>query len=517
MTTKRSTLAIVVFATIIGLAVRIGPSLRTDFPLNDGGLFYAMIRDLRANGYILPAFAHYNGVSIPFAYPPLGFYTTSLLADLIRVDLLDMMHWLPSLVSALTIPAFYTLARRLSPSQTTTLLATIIFALAPRSFAWLIMGGGVTRSFGFLFSILTLTCTHRLFTAPAPRLIFWTSFFAALTVLTHPEATAQTALAALLFFLFLDRSRAGIIRALIVAGLTIVLTIPWWGWVVSTHGIDPFLAASSAVRASSISLLARPFLLFQFQFTEEPFLQVIAVLGVIGLFLRLAKRDFLLSAWLGLAYLFEPRSASLTMTIPLSLLAATALTDSILPRLVTISENDSLEKLLNHKNVRLFLGFLLVTMMLGAYFTSNKIMRELSLTPPDIEAIEWAQANTPPESVFVILTGKLPLFDAVSEWFPTLTNRVSAATIFGYEWISGTTFSTRLEAYHSLQGCLYENPDCLQKWSDDNQMPFTYVMIRNLQSGKYRASPLQVYLDNSENFILVYHASEISIYSRKQP
>jgi len=517
MTSKRSAIALVIFATFIGLAVRLGPSLTAAFPLNDGGLFYAMMRDLRANGYALPAFAHYNGVDIPFVYPPLGFYASSLLADLFRADLLDVMRWLPPLVSALTIPAFYLLARGFSPSRTTAALAALIFALTPRAFAWQIMGGGVTRSFGFLFAILTLACAHRLFTAPTRRILVWTSICAALTVLTHPEDAAQVAFAALLLYLFFDRSRAGLVRALIVAGLTLILTAPWWGLVIARHGINPFLAASSAVRSNNVSLMIRPFMLFQFEFTEEPFLQVIAILGLIGLFLRLDKRDGFLPAWLALAFLFEPRSAPLTMTIPLSLLATTALADLILPQLTRTSDNDSLEGLLNGRNARAFFGFLFVTMVIGAYFTSNRIAQEYTLTSVDLQAMQWAQANTAEDSAFAIVTGESPLFDAVSEWFPALTGRVSAATVFGYEWIHDGRFATRMSGYNALQDCMVQKSDCIQEWSNDYGIAFTYIMIRNFRNGKFLISPLQVYLDRSGEFTLVYHTQEISIYSKNQP
>ena len=36
----------VAYALVIGLAAQLFFVLRTDFPLNDGGLFYSMVRDL---------------------------------------------------------------------------------------------------------------------------------------------------------------------------------------------------------------------------------------------------------------------------------------------------------------------------------------------------------------------------------------------------------------------------------------------------------------------------------------
>lgn len=504
MTANRTAPALVMFATLAGLAIRLAPALAADFPLNDGGLFYAMTSGLRAENYALPVFVQYNGAAIPFAYPPLGFYFTGLITDLLRADLLDVMRWLPPLVSALSIPAFYLLARRLSPSKTTAALAAVIFALTPRAFAWLIMGGGVTRAPGFLFAILTLACAHRLFTAPSHRLILWTSIWAALTVLTHPEAAAQTAFAALLLFLFFGRNRAGVIHALLVAGLTIVLTAPWWGVMLARHGFAPFLAASAAVRADGVSWLARLLLLFRFEVTSEPFLPLIAVLGLVGVFIQLARRERFLPAWLGLAFLFEPRSAPQTMTIPLAILTACALMEIVVPALLRASTKTI---------ASVALGLLATYLFLSAQATTNHIANNISLTLYDREAMQWAKTNTPEDSVFLILTGQLPLRDAVSEWFPALTDRISAMTVFGHEWTAEPPFSSRLHAYDTLQACIFQDSQCLQIWSQTNRISFSHILISSSETGK--KTPLQVYLDSGNNFTLIYSNETVSIYQKK--
>jgi hypothetical protein len=54
---------------LIGGYIRISGVLQSDFPLNDGGLFYTMIKDLMANGYRLPVTTSYNHLNLPFAYP----------------------------------------------------------------------------------------------------------------------------------------------------------------------------------------------------------------------------------------------------------------------------------------------------------------------------------------------------------------------------------------------------------------------------------------------------------------
>lgn len=60
------------------------------FPINDGGLFYVMIRAIQANGFRLPDYVHYNGLSIPFVYPPLGLYVGAGISSLLGIGLLRL-------------------------------------------------------------------------------------------------------------------------------------------------------------------------------------------------------------------------------------------------------------------------------------------------------------------------------------------------------------------------------------------------------------------------------------------
>jgi hypothetical protein len=85
-------------AILIGGTLRLYGVLRSSFPINDGGLFYTMIRDLMANGYHLPVTTSYNHLDLPFAYPPLFLYLTGFLADLTHWGLLNIIRILPAVL-----------------------------------------------------------------------------------------------------------------------------------------------------------------------------------------------------------------------------------------------------------------------------------------------------------------------------------------------------------------------------------------------------------------------------------
>lgn len=136
----RRYLAAVAGVIALGFIVRLSYTLRSDFPLNDGALFYQMIRDIQANGYRLPAFTSFNSEGIPLAYPPLPFYVTGFVVDATPMGLLGALRWLPLIASTLAIPAFFLLARAELRSRTNALVATFLFSMLGPAFTWMLMG-----------------------------------------------------------------------------------------------------------------------------------------------------------------------------------------------------------------------------------------------------------------------------------------------------------------------------------------------------------------------------------------
>ncbi len=121
-----------IFAVLLGVLVRIAPTLLARSTINDGGMFFAMIEDIQANHFLLPAFTSYNHLNIPFAYPPLSLYLGALLSAP-GIPTADIVRWLPPIVSSLSILAFYWMASRMLGSRPTAALATVAYALMPRS------------------------------------------------------------------------------------------------------------------------------------------------------------------------------------------------------------------------------------------------------------------------------------------------------------------------------------------------------------------------------------------------
>ena len=511
---KTPSLVFLLLAILIGGTIRMAQVLRLDYPINDGGLFYTMTLELQANDYHLPETSAYNRLGIPYAYPPLGFYLAGLLADLTGWSLLDIFRLLPAILSVLTIPAFYLLARDLTGSETTLSLAVLIFALLPATFDWPIMGGGITRAPGLLFSMLTLFGIYRLYTRQGFRYVFWTSVLAAATVLSHPEDALHTAASALVLWWFFGRNKTRVWKSLAVAGLTLLLTSPWWVSVLAAHGISPFLTAASTGWHSTEAA----FSFLGFNLTNETGLQTMGVLALIGLFISLAQRKFFLPIWMLVIFISEPRSAPLFMTPALALLGALALEEIqfLLARLegrkIPPGEMHAFAGIIS----KIFLAILLVQWILSSFTLTLIESATLTLTKADTQAFTWVRGNTPLESRFLVLTGQQPFTDPVSEWFPALTGRVSVATEQGHEWDNSKNFAEIHILSAQVQHCYYRTEQCLAGWLEDGGESFEYLYIRKLQvTSSYRLEVVDnALLDNliaSGRYRLVYNTPEVSI------
>ncbi|MEA2642835.1 MAG: hypothetical protein QOF51_4229, partial [Chloroflexota bacterium] len=116
--------AALVLVLVGAFATRAAFVLTSDFPLYDGGLFLAMLEAVRASHYVLPDVVVYNGMAIPFAYPPLAFYVGSFAADAMGIALVDLLRLVPLVMSTLSVAAFALLAHAVVRDRVGTLVAT---------------------------------------------------------------------------------------------------------------------------------------------------------------------------------------------------------------------------------------------------------------------------------------------------------------------------------------------------------------------------------------------------------
>jgi len=490
-------------AVAIAITIRFFLVFSREFPLNDGALFYLMTEELQAHGFHLPTFTTYNAANIPFAYSPLGFYLAALLRSALDVDLLDLFRVLPATVSSACVVAFYLLARDLLPSRATAIAALYTFAVLPRSFLWLIMGGGLTRSFGFLFAILTLWQVYRAYTRRAWRHVAWSTVFASLAVLSHLGTAPFVAFSSALLMLFVGRHRFGVYASLVIALGTAVLTAPWWAGVAAVHGFAPF-AAAGATGGTIFSTHSRDEALAKLAFfglgTAEPLFPIIGALAILGSFVSFTRRGALLPLWWLMIILLDTRAGATYASVPVALLAGIALTEIIVPVVAGVpawyrsvprstTDGSGWGVVVGAPRDRRWIVAAVLVVLLGYGIASAVVRRPslnaegrylTSLTQDDRAAMAWVARETPRSSRFLIIVGGAAggwWADRVGEWFPVLASRRSVATVQGTEWLPRRAFEAGEHSYDQLQACAVWGASCVEQWSRDHQAPFSHIYI----------------------------------------
>ena len=315
-----------VLATLVGALVRCFYVFQSDFPLSDGGMFYVMVKDLQAAHFQLPAFTSYNFSNIPYVYPPLPFYLTAALNSFLKIDLLQLLRFLPLLFSTATIPAFYWLAKQLLKNDLQIGAATFIFALFSPSFTWQLMGGGLTRSPALFFTVLALA--EFVIWIKTER---WQNFagvviLTALTTLCHLEMLLMLVLSYLAIMVVRKRSWKFFGKLALAGACTMMVIAPWWGTVIAQHGISPFINAS---KVGSFSLLTTVAYIFGLTPTQDLNEILFTLAGLVGAAILISKHDWLFSVWWLTFVVLDPRSTQRSVTIPIALLAGVAVDEAI--------------------------------------------------------------------------------------------------------------------------------------------------------------------------------------------
>lgn len=505
-----------ILAIILGTFMRFNPTLWAEFAINDGGMFATMVDDLKNSHYVLPAFTTYNHLNIPFAYPPLGFYLGRLTADLFGLTSTEALRWVPAFFASLSIPAFYLLALRLLKNKYYAGVSTLFFAFMPRALSWFVMGGGLTRSPGQFFMLLTLASVVRLYEENRRVDVVLAGVFGGLAVMSHPEAAVHTAVSAVFLWIMLSRSRTGFMNSVFVAVIVLIVTAPWWGAVIRHHGLEPLLKGA----ATGQKALAVFHLLF-FVFTEELYATVIAILGLMGIAQRLARRDYLLPLWMVIPFFVEGRSAAGPAAIPLAMLAAIGLVDVVLAGLQSSSGREAdLSEQVTPLERNVFL-YLLLYLLFSTYQFGFQLS-SATLYPPDREAMNWLRENTPPDSRFLVLTGTTSVScDSVMEWFPALTGRQSIYTVQGTEWTEGPNFNTYVTSTYGVQECLMNSDvTCLDETVERSEYDYVYVSkilrVDNCQPlGTPRTFPFFESSVKAAGFDTLYETEGVIVYQPK--
>lgn len=510
-------------AITAGLAVYAAYVATHSMPAYEGGLFLQMSEVIGTNGYRLPRrIPYYTADGVPFAYPPLMFYVAAAVLDLLRIDPVAFVRYLPGLVIVASAIPYYLLARTVLDSVPEAGLATTLFVVTPPVLQWHISAGGVVRAPAALLTILGLYTGIKLFRTHERTWLLASTILFALVVLTHPVYAVFFGTSYLLVFAAADRSLAGLLRGAVVVAGAGLLTAPWWLTVALTHGFETFLGATGT-RTTLGGGGSRLFVQFVRPITALDPLTPFYVLAFAGGLVAVGgggtafagsdyaanRRRYFLPAWMvGASYLLgEQRFAFFAG----SMLSAVLVFEVIVPAASAVSRRQLL-------SIGVVAGVVVGATVVGAAFAGSALntAHYSSSTVPqtvdsaDLEAMEWTREHTSSDAQFVVLG------DA-AEWFPYFTERTILVTPWGTEWTGAEQFRHHLELYTGLSRC--PTVTCLELHGlhseVEGDVDYLYVPKDEytVRGAENRQSPqMRWSLRRSDHYELAYENRDVMIF-----
>jgi hypothetical protein len=496
--------------------------------MNDGGMFYVMVKDLQNNGLFLPAYTSYNLSQIPYAYPPLSFYTAAVFNQVLNFDLVSFFRIYPLFFNILSIPAFFLLAHEITNNYRQALLSTGFYAVLLPGFEWLITGGGLTRSPSHTFFILSLYLFLKFLRTRDRKDFIFSTLAASLMTLHHIEYLWLLAISLIAFSIKPLKWKNAFLTLTVFFGGVALITSPYWISILSYHGLSPFIAAFSAGDFNPAMSLSRLLLMM---FTQETITNYVNVLAIIGLFYCVFARKWEILTWFVLIIFLKPRSAERSLIFPVVIFAAIVLDEIIYPALDKIykayrysdesSSGDGRKRKFHIPNFGLiFLTFsILYPFYLGFFNTTVGHPTLSSISKSEIQAMEWVSDNTPTDSKFIVMSPESKWsIDRVAEWFPALAGRKSLITAQGSEWLQDGDFEARKILYHDLKACMGIGEPCLEAWRENNKMDFSHIYLTKTDCTQFNEPCLNFFaatLVQSEKYITIFENEDSLIFSRK--
>jgi 4-amino-4-deoxy-L-arabinose transferase-like glycosyltransferase len=458
MTRKRlASLVAAASAIALGATLRSLPVVAADFPINDGGMFATMVTEIRESALGLPAFTAYNDASIPFAYPPLALYVAAAVTA-VGPSVTDVLRFLPFLFSVATIPVMYLIGMQVLSRRDVAGIAAAIFAVTTGSYEWLVMGGGLTRSLGFLTALVAILFAIRMYREGSTWAAVACGIALGATALSHPQTAVFGGLSVPLLLPFVAPARSRSVRHLLMAIVVATIVVsPWLALIILSHGLAPLV---SAVGTGGGALLGVVSLVLSR--TSGGYLELIGFATTVALVICCVRRFWLPPVWILAIAIADSRAGQPYLSVPAALAIAFLVED--IGRMVgrSIARRPQLAWA---RSVPAALAVILVT---AAFFDSlaSQLVPGSPLRPvPSAtrSAMAWVDAETGSDARFVVLSGRYWALDAEAEWFPALAGRRSVATVQGSEWLG--TYDRQVERAAQLPECVVEDDrECVADW-----------------------------------------------------
>ena len=457
-----------------GVLLRIAPVLQADFPSGDGGLAYASIRDLMANGFAPALTVSYNG-TMSFPYPFLAFELVAVVSSITGIDPLPLIRILPPLLSALSIVAFAWLARELLDGRRLVLVATFFFATLPAGYQASIQGGGITRALATVLVLVALYVGVRAFRMGGRGAYLWCGVLIGLAQLAHPDGGLASAIGLLFLLLLVGPSRSRILGLLAVGLVALAVSALWWLRVVIELSPETLLSAVDTApwRLSGLTEQASQ-LLYS---SGLPLLAAALAVAVFEAVVHPSRVLLALGGWALAILVLDQRNASMDVVVPAALLAAAGLESFLTRTWPKLARGRQGPATRQRRAAAIVAAVLAVVSVAMPFVVPGAAGPRDQLRPADIDVMDVVSARFAPGTRFLLVTGSKWHADGISEWFPALTGAVSVVTPQGTEWHGEGVFRQTVEDHAAAQDCAGLTMSCLDAWSAATHLPFDAIYV----------------------------------------
>ncbi|MDQ4034392.1 MAG: hypothetical protein M3153_00535 [Chloroflexota bacterium] len=452
-------------ALLVGVIVRVLPVVSSPLPVGDGGLIMSMIDDIRGAGLLPPA-TSYNGLEIPFLYPPLALMATALFGEVTGVSTLTLLRFMPLVAAIACLLAFAALALAVLPQWAAT-GAVLSYAVMPHAFDWVVAGGGLTRGTGLLLALLAMWVAVR--SPMTLRSAVIAGSLLGVSALAHPQTPFLGAMGCAVLTYPGGHGVGNWGRWLFRAAImTLLISLVWLVPATLATGIFPIGAAGHRLEPGG-GLIRMASLAF----SGAAFMDLVTPLAVAGLIISILGRALRLPIFLVLVYLVGPGGGDFLGVVAWSLLAGVGLS-SIVEAGIRVGWGDRLPSV---RVGALVMGCLFFAVLSAAGSTIHQQSKLHAVSADQSAAMRWVAEETDPETQFLVATVDTWGNDEVSEWFPALAERGSLGTVQGSEWLGSYGFDRQERIHLRLVGCMHSSADCYRGIAERADAPGAYLFI----------------------------------------
>ena len=435
-----------------------------------GGLYLEFSRQIALNHFALPAMIPYYSLGgLPFAYPPLPFYIEAFLVFTLGLPKFLVANALPPLINVLSLVAFYRLSRKMIANPYARLFTLTLYTLLPLSFMNQVEAAGLAESFGALFIILFLSAIWDFYKTPnSKKHLILAAVLWALCVVASPASAYVSVIIFFGYLLMLLKKEKGRIKqlfpkVLLLGGIAVLLSAPYWGTVIWLHGSSVFVESFLGQHSAYVSFLINTLLVIH-KFMYNPIATIFPLLIIFTLCVLIYFRKYGFLLLLVLAGLI-PRELWIMGII------GVVFTGYAIDLIIQKRQG---RELTAKKKWLPFAIVLPLAIVLIAVETSQFCLNREMLTPDNtlsteqIELLENIDTLDPIQADLVVIGG-----DNFLEWAPYLAKRTVLNVWYGTEFAPDKVW---LELYtNSLKECT--DLQCVNQLIADHFSQNTLVLI----------------------------------------